>query len=81
MDNLRIEDLARRLVASLPDSLTGMRHDLERNFQAVLHAQLQRLDLTTRDQFDVQVRLLERTRLRLETLEQRVAALEAQLGR
>lgn len=79
MDSARIDELARKLVAGLPDALGGIRRDLESNFRAVLHAQLQRLDLTTRDQFEVQVKLLDRARQRAEALEQRVAALESRI--
>ena len=79
MEGARIDELARKLMAALPDAVGGMRRDLENNFRAVLHAQLQRLDLATRDQFEVQVKLLERARTRAEALERRVAALEARL--
>ncbi len=79
MEGARIDELARKLMAALPEAVGGMRRDLENNFRAVLHAQLQRFDLATRDQFEVQVKLLERARTRAEALEQRVAALEARL--
>ena len=49
----------------------------ENNFRAVLRANLGKLDLTGRDEFDAQRKVLERTRARLEALEQRVAELEA----
>jgi BMFP domain-containing protein YqiC len=58
-----------------------MRRDLESNFRAILQAQLGRLDLTTRDEFEVQTKVLERTRALLEQLEQRVQLLEEQLKR
>ncbi len=53
-----------------------MREDLESNFRAVLRASLTKLDLVSRDEFDAQMRVLERTRARLEELERRVAALD-----
>ncbi len=55
----------------------GRREDLENNFRAVLRANLGKLDLAGREQFDAQRKVLERTRARLEELEKRVAALEA----
>ena len=79
MESARIDELARKLMAALPDAIGGVRRDLENNLRAVLHSQLQRFDLTTRDQFDVQVKLLERARARAEALEQRVANLETRL--
>lgn len=79
MDNLGIEDIARALFERLPETARTMRRDIESNFRAVLQSSLGRLDLTTRDEFDVQTKVLERTRARLEQLELRVAALEKRL--
>lgn len=73
----RIDELARRLLESLPPGLRSMQRDLESNFRAVLRAGLARLDLVPRDEFDAQVRVLQRTRARLEELEQRVAELSS----
>jgi hypothetical protein len=53
-----------------------LRRDIESNFRAVLQANLGKLDLTTRTEFEVQTRVLERTRAALAQLEQRIAALE-----
>jgi BMFP domain-containing protein YqiC len=53
-----------------------MQKDLESNFRAVLRASLTKLDLVSRDEFDAQMRVLERTRARLEELERRVAGLD-----
>jgi BMFP domain-containing protein YqiC len=54
--------------------------DLEKNARALLSSMFARLDLVTREEFDVQREVLARTRTRLEALEARVAALEAQLA-
>jgi hypothetical protein len=53
-----------------------MQADLESNFRAVLRERLSKLDLVSRDEFDAQARVLERTRAQLEALEARLAALE-----
>ncbi len=79
MDNLRIEDIARQLFDGLPEAARTMRRDIESNFRAVLQSSLSRLDLTTRDEFEVQTKVLERARTRIEQLELRVAALEKRL--
>ena len=79
MDNLAFDDIARRLFAGLPEAAKSMRRDIESNFRAVLQSSLGKLDLTTREEFDVQTRVLERTRARFEQLEQRIATLEARL--
>jgi len=73
----RIEDLARRLIESIPPGVRGLQQDLESNFRAVLRANLARLDLVARDEFTAQTRVLERTRARLEELERRLAELES----
>ena len=54
--------------------------DLEKNAKALLGGVLGRLELVTREEFDVQREVLTRARARLETLEARVAELEARLG-
>jgi BMFP domain-containing protein YqiC len=76
----RIDDLARRLFESIPPAMRNMRSELEDNFRAVLRANLAQLDLLSRDEFTAQTKVLERTRARLETLERRVAELEARLA-
>jgi ubiquinone biosynthesis accessory factor UbiK len=76
MNTLRIDEIARRLMDNLPPALRATQRDLENNFRAVLHASLGKLDLVTRDEFDTQSRVLERTRARLEALEARLKALE-----
>ncbi len=76
MDPLRIDEIARRLLESVPPGLRSMREDLENNFRAVLRASLSKLDLVARDEFDAQMRVLERTRQRLDELERRLGTLE-----
>ena len=78
MDPRFIDDLARRLSAAMPDSLSAVRRDLESNFKAVLQSGLAKLDLVTRQEFDVQAGVLRRTREKLEALEARLAAFEGQ---
>jgi BMFP domain-containing protein YqiC len=79
MDNFRIDEIARRLFTGLPEAAQTMRRDIESNFRAVLQSSLGKLDLTTREEFDVQSRVLERTRARIEQLEQRIVTLEQRL--
>jgi len=75
-----IDQLARRLAESLPQGVRAVRDDLEQNFRAILGSGLARLDLVTREEFDVQEAVLARTRAKLEALEQRMAVLEAGAG-
>ena len=71
-----IDDLARRLAGSVPESVMALRRDLEQNFKGVLQSQLAQLDLVTREEFDVQATVLKRTREKLVALEARLAELE-----
>ena len=75
-----LDDLARRLSALVPPGLREGRDELQQNFKAVLQTGLARLDLVTREEFDVQRAVLLRTREKLEALQRTVAELEAQLG-
>jgi hypothetical protein len=72
-----IDDLARRLAGSVPESVSALRRDLEQNFKGVLQSQLARMDLVTREEFDVQASVLKRTREKLAALEKRLAEIEA----
>lgn len=76
MSRETIDQLARRLAESLPQGAKAVRKDLEENFRGVLSAGLHRLDLVTREEFDVQQAVLARTRTKLEALEARLAELE-----
>ncbi|GAC1695146.1 MAG: accessory factor UbiK family protein [Steroidobacteraceae bacterium] len=76
MDSFRIDEIARRLLESVPPALRTVQKDLESNFRAVLREGLSKLDLVNRDEFDAQAKVLERTRARLEALEARLDALE-----
>jgi ubiquinone biosynthesis accessory factor UbiK len=75
-----LDELARRLAESVPESVKAFGRDLEGNFKAVLQAQLAKLDLVTRQDFDVQSAILQRTQAKLTELEARVKDLEAKLA-
>jgi BMFP domain-containing protein YqiC len=75
-----IDELARRLAGSVPESVLAVRRDLEQNFKGVLRSQLAQLDLVTREEFDVQATVLKRTREKLAALESRLAELEEKQG-
>ena len=79
IDLSQIDELARRLSSLVPPGLREGREDIQENFKAVLQSGLAKLDLVTREEFDVQRAVLARTREQLETLKQTLEALEAQL--
>ena len=72
-----IDELARRLADLVPPGARDAREELSANFRDALRAGLRRLDLVTREEFDVQRGVLLRTREKIEALESQVAALEA----
>ena len=74
-----LDELARRLADSVPESVRTFGRDIEGNFKAILQAQLAKLDLVTRQEFDVQSTILQRTQAKLTELEARVKELEAKL--
>jgi ubiquinone biosynthesis accessory factor UbiK len=76
MDPISVNDIAKRLLDSLPAAVRGAQADLENNFRVVLRNTLAKLDLVSREEFDVQTKVLERTRARLAVLEARLAELE-----
>ena len=83
IDFNQIDDLARRLSSLVPQGLRGdatqdLRDELQQNFKAVLQSGLAKLDLVTREEFEVQRAVLLRTREKLEQLQRAVAELEAQ---
>jgi len=67
-----IADLAKRLSDSLPPSVKVVQGEIETSFKTLLSAQLNKLDLVTREEFDAQVRVLARTREKLDALEKRL---------
>lgn len=80
IDLNHIDDLARRLSGLVPPGLRESREELQENFRAVLQSGLGKLDLVTREEFDVQRAVLLRTREKLEQLQGTVAELEARLS-
>jgi BMFP domain-containing protein YqiC len=81
MENMQLDELARRFIAGLPSAVSGMRAELEANFRAALQGAAGRFDLTSRSEFEVQAKVLERARARIAELEARMAALEERLDR
>ncbi len=75
-----LDELARRLAESVPESVRAFGRDLEGNFKAVLQAQLSKLDLVNRQEFDVQAAALARTTAQMAAMEARLKELEAKLN-
>ncbi len=75
IDLAQLDELARRLSSLVPPGLKEGREELQQNFKSVLQAGLGKLDLVTREEFEVQRAVLARTREKLEALERDLARL------
>ena len=71
-----VENIARKLAEAVPEGLKSMREDLEGNFRSVLQTSLAKLDLVTREEFEVQEAVLAKTRSKLDALEARLREIE-----
>ncbi|SDX78931.1 hypothetical protein SAMN05421644_11348 [Allochromatium warmingii] len=76
LDPKQFDDLWQRFSTAMPKGLQVLQDDVNRNMRASLEAGLARLDLVTREEFDVQAAVLARTREKLAALEARLAELE-----
>lgn len=77
MDRQDIDQIALRLASMVPPGLAQAHQDLRSNFRDVLTQGLRRLELVTREEFDVQSQVLARTRAKVDELERRIAEIEA----
>ncbi len=77
IDPKLIDDLAKRLAGTVPEGLRSLQQDIESNFKPVLRSMLGRLDLVTREEFDVQRAVLARTRAKLDELTARLDDMES----
>ncbi|MFO1503462.1 MAG: accessory factor UbiK family protein [Steroidobacteraceae bacterium] len=80
MDRAQVEKTIQDLLGGLPASLQAMRGDMEGHFRRVLQSGAQKLDLVSREEFDAQAKVLERSRALIGELEARVQVLEKRLG-
>lgn len=74
-----LDDMVNRLLKTLPAGARDLSQEAEINLRAALHSALKKMDLVTREEFDIQQGVLARTRAKLEQLEKQVAELEAAL--
>jgi BMFP domain-containing protein YqiC len=76
LDPKIFDDMANKFISSLPPSLLNFKEELQRDFKSVLQSSLSKLDLVTREEFDIQAKVLARTREKLEALEKKLTELE-----
>ncbi len=72
----KIDDFFQEISKLLPDDLRDLKQDINRNLKAALNATFARMDLVTREEFDIQTALLSKTRVLVEELERKINELE-----
>ena len=76
-----LRDLTEQLCAAIPKNVVTLKKDMEKNFHAILQRAFGKLDLVTRQEFDVQTKVLARSRKKVEALEEKLKEIEKKLKR
>ena len=79
LETQKIDELVKRLSAMMPSAVGQFQDDIEKNLKAGLQSALQKMDLVTREEYEVQTALLARTREKLESLDAKLKLLEEKL--
>ena len=79
IDPKSFDNIADLIANAMPPGLNHFKDDVEKNLHALLQSALSKLDLVSREEFEVQKAVLAKTRSKLEDLEKRVAELEQQV--
>lgn len=74
-DIKNFEELAKKLYSALPTNLQNFENDIQQKFKEILQSAFTRMDLVTREEFDVQTKVLARTREKVELLQTQIDAL------
>jgi len=75
----KIEAILSDVSNALPQDVQFLKKDIEKNLRATLNAAFSRMELVTREEFDIQTASLQRTRAQLDKLQEKLSALEKQL--
>ena len=74
--NESLEQLSKRISSLIPGDIKHMQGDIENNIRSLLQSSLTKMNLVTREEFDVQSAVLQRTREKLDALEKQLAQLQ-----
>ncbi|HIF51528.1 MAG TPA: accessory factor UbiK family protein [Thiotrichaceae bacterium] len=77
----KIEAILADVASALPEDLQFFRKDIEKNLRATLNATFSKMELVTREEFDIQTASLQRTRTQLDALQEKLSKLEEQLDK
>ena len=80
IDPKKIEEMARQIHNALPPGIKSLGEEVDKKVKQVLQSQLNRLDMVSREEFEVQTKVLLRTRQKLTALEEKLAQLEQRLA-
>ena len=80
IDPQKLDDLVRQLGATLPPEFEAFEQEMKKQFKAVLESAFQKLDLVSREEFDIQVKVLQKTRAQMDELQEQLSSLEQQLS-
>lgn len=75
-----LNDMAKQFANSLPPAFKDLNVEVEKNFRAFMQSAFNRLDLVTREEFDIQTQVLAKTRAKVEQLEKQLAEIEKNIG-
>ena len=78
MDASKLNEFAQTVLAAMPEGLKNLPKDLQQNLKSAIQTAFNKMDLVTREEFDAQAGVLQRSRQKLEALEKKVAELEKQ---
>ena len=81
IDDSKIDNLIKKILSALPADLRQAKTDIEKNLKAIITAGLAKMNLVTREEFDVQADLLARTRASLEKIKNQLAELEEKIAK
>lgn len=79
MNKQLFDDIASKISANLPPLPTGVSQEFEQTIRSILHNAFDKLDLVTREDFDIQTAVLQKTRLKLEQLEEKLKSIEEKI--
>ena len=79
IDPKKIEEMARQIHNALPPGIKSLGEEVDKKVKQVLQSQLNKLDMVSREEFEVQTKVLLRTREKLTALEEKLAQLEQRL--
>ncbi|WP_070964787.1 ubiquinone biosynthesis accessory factor UbiK [Vibrio sonorensis] len=79
-DPKKLEQIAKQIHDSMPQPVKELGADVDQKVRQVIQGQLNKLDVVSREEFDVQTQVLMRTRQKLNDMEKKLAEIEEKLG-